>query len=466
MNESNLNETDVGNILEDKKWFILFKDGYQGPYSTQDLWENKEKLNLTSSSYVWCKGMKEWEKIFCLSELNFLLDFKEVSLVKEIDQENSSLISSKDCKKNDEKVSEKDLTGDKNDRFFTSHTIHSATHPISHWDSLILASRKKDKKTKFILLYSIGFVVLVVFGVLAYNYLNKVPYLSGISREDQERIKQMIRASQTEMGAQALMIRTLPKEGSVNSGFYILMNVDDGVRLKIQVSGIKETLLEYVDIQLAQDAVILDHKAFINPFDTKSKIPVGEYLISVYCTNCPLLEENQVVSSEKYFVGDKNNEYLNALHKLHSSLRVQANMELMEIKQFSDTLQSQLLETNKKFDEFLYMKSNRKIKFWNTFHASWSSFQEQINNMSLSWDMNSHIFYKKLYSWLKQSSELIDSIHKRQNEVMNSGYNGEHEQVQIYEAISTAQSLLLAIRAKVNVLSHRPSVIEGLPPED
>lgn len=53
-----------------KQYFIFIKNKKEGPYSTSEL----QKLNITSNTLIWTKGMDEWTKASDLNELKSVLE--------------------------------------------------------------------------------------------------------------------------------------------------------------------------------------------------------------------------------------------------------------------------------------------------------------------------------------------------------------------------------------------------------
>lgn len=67
----------VGDSLNEKKWFVYMADHHEGPFSAVEIAEKVKGNKISSEQYIWTEGMADWEMLASVEEIQIALPSNE-----------------------------------------------------------------------------------------------------------------------------------------------------------------------------------------------------------------------------------------------------------------------------------------------------------------------------------------------------------------------------------------------------
>lgn len=226
----------------------------------------------------------------------------------------------------------------------------------------------KPKKFRIVLASSIAGILIAVLiyffisQILPILPMNKVNFenLPDVSREENRALQAAISESYKKHGANAAIAVSLSDPAT--PFFYVASNLNDGSRIEVHIDALQDTLLENLNVSVRSPASIKNGLVRSPQFKQMSgkPFPRGEYRVTAVCADCPGVATGATLAQKTYFLGGQRDlDYEQKLRIFHEKLRLSAQAELNEIRQYTDTLSSQLNETVSHFQ-------NKKLKLKNT----------------------------------------------------------------------------------------------------
>jgi hypothetical protein len=152
-----------------------------------------------------------------------------------------------------------------------------------------------------------------------------------------------------------------------------------------------------------------------------------------------------------------------------------ATEELHEIHQFTDTLQSQLDSTVRKFSELTSTSKGlpipgkipaTKLKAWEAFDKGWMQLSGSLDQSFAKWTPESvqhDYFYGVLYQLTQQAGQAIDLVHKMQQLYFVPTSDRNQVNGQLAQAGALAQSTVSNLRMKLEQAEKLAPTANGMP---
>ncbi len=453
-----------------KEWFVYLGQGYRGPYSERLIQTTLEHGALPAKGLAWKQGMEDWrpfteiDAFKAASEAAARYDQLEVDdpalngTLDFLDSESDTLIEAEF----DDEIEAAALEEAAKRALKTQGALGSlsaappaaapswAAVPEWNWPAV---EEKTSSRTG--LAVFAGTVVAILGLAVYFTLLNfevrAYPILKDISADEYIDLKNAASQNYERVGT-SVAIAAVP--GSIiEPRFYVGTNLPDGSKLEFDVLGIAETLVDAFNAHARVSVKV--ERGFARTqgvrLENGQRLPRGEYHVFVR-------HKGEIVAKRTLFLGGpKDRDYEAKLKLYHERLKVTAQSELDEIRQFTETLAKQLRDTNTQF------KSGRD---WSAFHKNWVGLQNQIDGLFAQWTpeaLTRDFYYGSLYLSLKQVGERISKLHADQNSAMAlRSVAGEREQILAADALSV-ESALLGVRAKIALAERQPLTPGGLP---
>jgi hypothetical protein len=258
--------------------------------------------------------------------------------------------------------------------------------------------------------------------------------------------------------------------------------------------GKSETLLNKLTFN-AQNTVTTTHgfgKSEVFVADGGQLIPKGEYEVVVVDANeqtenlkaefanlppmKPGTELPSVVPPNAHFVLDKiyflggprDEIYLTRLKQFHEKIKQNSNRELMELKQYSDTLNLQFSTLTTEFTRIYQNKkpSPQLLAAWKKDAATWQQINGQLEQTVQTWSketIQNEFFYGKVYTLVKDAYDSIKSLFTLENSYVDHPADHGTYDIQHGKALSETRDALELLRTKMDVILKTPKSASGLP---
>ncbi len=506
------------NGITEKKWFIYIVDHHEGPFSLEDLQGMATQGQISTKNYAWKEGMRDWQCVNEIAEFNPI--FQET-------HESPSFITSYDALQNDVILDLKSKPPEFLDLSTHQSKPRAKSEIDAHTDLIKTQTRKASKLLKIFSLVGISLGIILCYnseifnswfkstriraGMVSISHLSqpyllllteKIPYLSkwispipnleDVNQTDFEELKSAARDKIEVTGPRFGLV--LSKNDLLTPFFYVSSNLQDGARFRLKIIGNPDTLLNQLSFETQTDITLtkkLGKTIAIRALDDKP-IPRGEYVVylipldpeppqvkeflasvvtEIQTLPPELPRDTKVLIHKTYFLGgDKDASYISGLKEFHDKMRDKTFNEISEVKQFTMTMESQLVSTLNKFASIKKGKVNAKQRReWEAFHHHWNMLQAELNQIIEKWTPNmiqKEYFYGALYLLIQQTGQAIDKVHGFHRAYFNGTLDSKTLEIQIGEASALAQTAISILRTKTDQVEKLPLTLNGLPRRD
>ena len=315
-----------------------------------------------------------------------------------------------------------------------------------------------------------GGVVLLVAGISAYRQGSEPAVFSKVSHDSNYELKTALHSSLKIDGPKVAVALSI---ADVYAPFFIVgTNLPNGQVLEVAIDGVADTLVDRFKVSVHTTTTVKDGVALTPVFRQEQGIPYpsGSYRVRVSCPQCETLAESASAPlADKVFpVNTKDMNYEANLGTYHKKLRAQAKDELTELKQVSETLESQLNETDSAFHQ-IHLKKNVKSakREWTEFHDHWNTLQRQIETLFARWTpaaLDGGYYYAGLYSTLKKAGDNTSALHDEQNKFMTDDMGGSKSAEAFLSRAEKTRSALDGLRTKIHQTEEMLPNANGMPP--
>jgi hypothetical protein len=469
------------NMEIQKKWFIYVGDHHEGPYSSEDLYEKKKTptphLAVKEESYVWCEGMVDWQMISQIPELQ--QDFKKLA-------QNDSLknVSGKDAAfKNNSPYQRKSgkilfiIAG-------TAIFLFIATIA-----TLSVLSRTSSEDFHASLRPNLNRMV-DRFPILS-SVFKLIPTLTDVKPEEMKELEEAITGSpDTNVKVAIALSQTDPNRPF----FYLTSNLPNKTKLDVYLIGNRDTLLNKLQFNTQASATLNFGFAKTDALLAESgqPLPKGEYqvfitesaeqddslkeILNAYQPVKTLIKAPKEVPENAHFLfaktyflgGERDQTYLTRLKAFHDKVKQNAEKELMELKQYSDTLLLQFGILTQDFNKIYTAKkiSNVAKSNWKKNSETWLQLNNQLEQTIQTWTkdtLQNEFFYGKVYELVKNSYDAMKKLYVLENSYVENPADKVGFDIQHGKALSEAREANEQLKTKVDLILKAPKTPSGLP---
>jgi hypothetical protein len=479
------------NMEIQKKWFIYIGDHHEGPFSAEEISQKLKSGEAKEESYVWCEGMADWQMFSSVNELkNEVSKFSqsEPSVKKVSDDlkiERTASIDRNALGKTSAPKTQKNLRMG----LITVMTIVGLT-VVSVGTLSALSYTASDEMHASLRPTLIKIVDR--FPLLA-PIFKLVPSLNDIKAAEQTELEQ----AQIGLPENGVKLAFALSQNDPNRPyFYISTNLPSPVKLELYIVGNSETLLNRLQFS-TQTTVTALHgfgKSDVLSAEGGQPIPKGEY--QIYVTEAAEQDEavktqiaqfqpiraqvksalmipagNQFLFVKTYFIGgERDSTYLTRLKAFHEKIKINSEKEVLELRQYSETLQLQFTTLTSEFNRLAKAKKATLVmkNSWKKTSMTWQQINSQLEQTIQTWSketLENEFFYGKAYALVKTSYESIRGLFALENSYFDSETGVDHTSfdIQYGKALSAARDAVETLRAKVDLIMKAPKSASGLP---
>ncbi len=458
-----------------KKWFVYLSDHHEGPFDAAELSEKKSSGLISQQSYVWAEGMADWKPLVEVTELSTAM--RKIETTREGKKTGNAGSRFAHSLKAFRKI-----------RFFKPGTVLTVFVLISIISVSLLsrfAGEELHSKMRPILNRIVSKAPFLSF---AFNLIPNARELDSNSRKEMEE------ALSGDPAAGVKFSATLLQSDPSRPMIYVATNLPDRTRLIAYVIGNSETLLNRLNhqsqIQIQTFRGIGKSEVLLS--DDGQPLAKGEYIVWItesldqeetvlnqlnsYPANRPsgtlpqpIPNTSKFVLRKTFFIGGNRDEnYLTRLKAFHEKIRQNSEKEVVELRQYSDTLALQFQTLTAEFGKIVKTKklSNGQKENWKSTSKKWMEINSQLEQTIQTWSketLQNEFFHGNAFELVKSTYESIRNLHSIENEFVDKPTDRNAFEIQYGKAVNECRLSLNQLKAKIDAILNAPKSSTGLP---
>ena len=460
-----------------KKWFVYLSDHHEGPFSAVELSQKHKAGSVSPQSYVWSEGMVDWKPLMEVSELAY--DLKKLETVSHVSPAEEREVPS------DPEIKKKP----KNSKFLT--IIGTSMLALLALSIITLAILSRSSNEEF----------HASIRPTLFKVIDHLPFMSSIIRlvPSTSELKPTARKEleEAQLGSPETNVRlsvALAQNDPNRPTLYVGTNLPDHIKLDLYLIGNDDTLLNRLQFK-TQMTIIINHglgKTDVLLTDDGQPLPKGEY--QLWVTESQDQEElikdklaklspsrpagalpptipvsaKFVMSSTIFIGGVRDESYLTHLKAFHEKIKQSSEKELIELRQYADTLTLQYQTLSLEFGKILRSRkpTESQKRHWKLTSDQWQAINAQLEQTIQTWSketLQNEFFYGNAYELVKSAYDSIKNLFTIENAyVIKSGSLSAFE-IQHGKALSESRQTLDQLRGKIDLILKAPKSPNGLP---
>ncbi len=461
----------------EKKWFVYVGDHHEGPFSIPEVIEKRSIGLVTDESYVWCEGMADWLMLSQVSELE-----KEVrsQSVQTAEAPRPEVQGKKTMSKKTNFKGSKLILGSIFGIILLFGAVVGTIAALSRTSNEELHANLRPMLTK------------IADAVPAFSgFFKLVPNLTDVKPDE------LFELESARMGAPMNGVKinlALSSSDPNRPYFYLSTNLPHHTKFDIYLLGHSETLLNR--LQFNAQGTLSTHQGFgkseVFLADGGQPLPKGQYqvfvteaseqeasvkeLLAQYPGSKPQLKapasiptNAKFMITKTFFIGGERDEtYLTRLKAFHEKIKQGAEKESLELKQYSETLASQLNALSGDFQKvYQARKPSAALKNnWKKNVGNWNQLSTQLDQTIQTWSketLQNEFFYGKVYELVKGAYQSMKALFQLENEFMEKPQDKAAFEIQHGKLLSEARQSVQVLNQKMDMISKAPKTPSGLP---
>jgi len=458
-----------------KKWFVYLSDHHEGPFNAVELSQKQKSGTVTAQSYVWAEGMTDWKPLMEVNELT--QDLKKLDSL--------TVVSPAAEKKGNNNTSTKSLSSK------PLIKIMGIVGGICFLFILALSllSRSSSEDLHAIIRPTLN------------NIINKAPFLSPLfhllpnTNDLKSEARKELEDALVGSPSNGVKISVALSQSDPNRpSLYFATNLPDHTKLDIYLIGNSDTLLNRLQYQTQLSITTLRGlgKSEVILSDDGQSISKGEYQIWVteaqeqddsvktqltnFPTNRPsgalpaiLPNSAKFIINKTFFIGGARDEnYLTKLKAFHEKIKQNSEKELVELRQYADTLVLQYQTLTSEFEKILKLKkpSDAQKNNWKKTSKQWIEINTQLEQTIQTWSketLQNEFFYGSAYELVKGAYDSIKNLFAIENSYLEKSEDRAAFQIQHGKAVSESKQTLDQLKSKIDLILKAPKSLNGLP---
>jgi hypothetical protein len=457
-----------------KKWFVYLSDHHEGPFDAAEMSQKKKTGLINQQSYVWSEGMTDWKPLIEVGELSNAIRKLESSIESK-DGGQSHRIK--------EILKKFKSTRVLNPGFIVTGALLLALVGFSMFSKF--AGEESHAKIRPTL------NKIVAQAPFLSAFFNLIPHASELSTETK---KEMEKALLTDALTAAKFSMTLLQSDVTRPSVYLATNLPDRTKFTIYVIGNNETLLNRLGYQgqfplqtfrgIGKSEALLSENAqplakgeydlwMVESSDQEESLKDSLAAIPSSRPSEPLPQPipntAKFVMKKTIFIGGERDEnYLTRLKAFHEKIKQNSEKEVVELRQYSDTLALQFQTLTTEFAKILKPKklnANHKSN-WKQSSQKWLEINNQLEQTIQTWSketLQNEFFYGSAFEMVKGSYDSIKSLYQIENEYVEKQGDKAAFEIQYGKAVNECRLSLNQLKAKIESIMNAPKSSSGLP---
>ncbi len=497
-------------------WYAYIGHDYEGPMSREELSDRIRAGELTGVHYVWSPGMKDWAMATALAEFEKDLqdspaqgyaDAREVYGIELPELPPAPVMPAPSSEGSEAAFAEVPVPSDEVSQATPSSRLWPVlemAHPsaTSAWglpavsaatdtlESTPAPQRKRAFKVRETAAWVLACVALAGSG-LYYAYKsgaqNDIAANLDVSRDESAELKNVAAKSLKKFGP--LVALGMSVSDPLTPVFHLATNLPSGARFIVTIESVDGTIPDKKPVSVRTIVTTQAGVGKTGQFRQSDgkPFPIGEY--QVFVTDAPTMPEEvlrllagqpdlrpqdapeklpspvRVLARKKVFLGgERNTAYEGKITEFNARLREQAQLELMELRQYAETLESQLSNTTDLFQ--LAARANQSASKWRGMRPRWLALHHKLQAdlaMVSNPSFESEYFYAELYRSISDTVAAVASLNQEQHQFLNSKKRSTDDEARISSDAALAQSRVLHIKTKLAQAASLPPGPTGAP---
>ena len=468
------------NMEIQKKWFLYIGDHHEGPFTVEEVQQKKIAGLVTDQSYAWCEGMADWQVVAEIPTLH-----SELGKINETDLPSPKAEAPSAPKAKQVRPRGKFQFTPK---MFGIAIGTAALLFILSLGTLITLSRTASDDLHSSLRPTF-LKVIDTFPFLSGSF-RLVPKLNDVKPEDLQELEQ------AQLGLPDIGVKlaiALSQYDPIRPFFYIGTNLPTKTKLDLYLIGNSETLLNR--LQFSTQTTISIYRGIgkteVLSAEGGQPLPKGEYQVFItessdqetglsalndYPTTraagaLPATVPNSThyLFMKTVFIGGERDEtYLTRLKAFHEKIKQNADREIVELKQYSDTLFLQYTALTTDFEKLYRSKKSTSAlrTAWKKTETTWHQINGQLDQTIQSWTketLQNEYFYGKAYELIKSSFEALKNLYTIESGFVEQPRDHAAFDIELGKATSEAREATLLLRTKIDLIMKAPKTATGLP---
>ncbi len=475
-------------VTDDTLWFVYSDAKHAGPFTSEQLATRMNRNEFGEAPYIWSQGMEDWKRLDSMPDLEtFFLEAQAYERVRRAEAMTNNTFSLADkafVGLGDREVASVEAafdptlpyTAEELALYTGSHQLRleaaalaSSENALESPELIKLPPTLRDRVREYRVHLTLAIAIVLTIAGWGLNSMVRSRHQDirsdDVTATEYQEIRRAIGESLRFAGPTAAIAvsQARPEKPS----FYIGANLEDGAKLDVSIEGLSETLLQRFHYSMRTTLVI--NKGFVKtpPLSDLdgSAIKSGAYRIQIRPAG-----DSRVIAQKVYFLGGiQDLAYEAKLKEYHQQLREQAAVELMEVRQLSDTIVRQMDDANRTFAALIGNEAltgvARRAK-WSEFNTRWTQIDSQLGAIAAQWTPESAntIYYSSLYTDLKNALASVQKIHATQTARLEKGSNKPALDAEIARLLLGSQNAIQALIKKTEKLQAITPKTAGLPP--
>ena len=458
-----------------KKWFVYLSDHHEGPFNTVELNQKQKNGSVNDQSYVWTEGMTDWKPLLEVNELSHELKKLESVLIVSPAGERVPL---KDDSSRGKKINP-----------LTKFAIAVLVIIFAFFITLAGLSRSSNEDIHASIRPTLN--QIIDRAPMLSPLFHLIPNINDLKPESRKELEDSLSGSpDVNVKISLALSQTDPNRPS----FYLATNLPDRTKFDVYLIGNSDTLLNR--LQYHSQLIITTKrgigKSEVLLSEDGQPLSKGEYQVWVTesqdqedalkdtlaklqpnrpAGNLPALIPNSskfVLTKTIFIGGAKDDNYLTRLKAFHEKIKQSSEKELVELRQYTDTLTLQYQTLTGEFDKILKAKklTDAHKNNWANTTKQWIQINTQLEQTIQTWSketLQNEFFYGMAYELVKGAYDSIKNLFTIENSFIEKQTDRAAFQIQHGKAMSESKQTLDQLRAKIELILNAPKSPNGLP---
>ncbi len=446
-----------GHIIGD--WFIFRETRHFGPLSSLQIRSFLTKNLISTSHHVWRPGVPGWVAIKNIESFSCHGD-EQIEIINDetfssragLHKLDRIIIENRKLNFDEKKETEENKIKHQPVGIFTAIT-----------NSLNSSFGFDDKIKKWHVASTLFLFIACVAAYIGISQLPKEsPALLGIPSAMKEKL---ITASETAESTSSPVLTVFEKTATKSDPVLVVgTNLPIGTSINIKITGDPNTLLNSFRFQKDIEMTITEKIFLTEAIRQKNGkfIPPGSYDITMTCSSCT--DTKASIYKGKFSFGIVDKAAYNAdLKEFHQKTRASAQLELNELNDLSNTLDSQYKNSLQKFTA---LNASDETFEWESFSNSWLTSQKKLVDLFVqieSAEFKTSLYYLDLYKQYSQVTKNLFEVHMLQDDYIISETKNEREIAKVYKENEKVLLTLKSLKSKLELMNTNFNVVDGLP---
>ncbi|MDZ4082864.1 MAG: DUF4339 domain-containing protein, partial [Bdellovibrionales bacterium] len=415
---------------EDTLWFVFHDDRQLGPFVTSELAKRLNHGELPDSVYVWAQGFDDWKPIAAVPGFDsYRLDVQSIEDVEAVEKLNqgfemagAEFVATETPDTNRQEAAEIGIWNEKNSQVNNTKITNSPQPETDEAGetpfkkilvSWIAQHRFLTASAALSLLFAGAFVFQMFSGTRGLSRQELAP-------DDFRNLKASVLESLIFSGpTAAIAVATTSIETPM---FIVGTNLADGAKITVKIDGVPESMVGRFYYSMKTTVTVKNGVAKTGRLRENAK-DAAAFLPGLYKVTLFNEADQTALHQRTFFLGSAGSgDFNQALKTYHEKLRARADEEILEARQFVDTITKVLQESNSWFRSVQSSDStaNRK-KAWALQDSKFQALDIQLASIEAQWNAEpakASIYHFELFTKISQILKLLREVHQTQGEAL------------------------------------------------